>query len=234
VTDGPDFEIVAGPEHSAEEDLPEPRPRGSSRVRAVAAVLVAAAVVALVAFRIASTHHSVPTAAGHRRPTPGASATVGGQRRPHHDVPSSPPTRPPAPYLSCPGGASPGDKCLITHHVSRSVEAAIRARFPRAHHFRELDVALRSDLADAPLLYYREIHARVNHVQISITVSRRKLTLPEEVAASANILSYSYYARDGLHITSVGVALGYRWRLLPAARMFSLTSDPRLRAFGPS
>lgn len=225
VAGDPDFEIIPGPGEPADEELPNPGPRSSSRLRVVAAVLVAAAVVALVAFRVASGHHGAPAAAPPLHP-PGSRRDA--VSHPSDDLSGAPRTVPPP--FTCPAGDSPGSGCVISHSVSPPVAAAIRARFPRAHHIRQFDVALRGDLSAARRLIYRKIQARVNRVQITITVSRHKITVPEEVAKAPNILSYSYYARGGLHVTSVGVAVGYRWRLLPATRMFALTADPRLRA----
>jgi len=229
VTDGPDFDFVVGPDDLGdEEELPgarEPRP---PRRGIIAAVLVAAALAVLVVVHAAWNHHARPTASP---PTPGPALPTAAYR-PSRPAPAqpTPASSSPAPFRGCPATGPAG--CVVSHRVSARVMDAILARFPRAHGFRQLDVELHPPGAGSRL-YYREIHARINGVQLSITVSRRPLKLPEEIGAEPGVLSYSYYSRRGLHVTTVGVALGLRWRLPPAARMFALTADPRLCAPTP-
>jgi hypothetical protein len=241
VGDGPDFEIDVDPDEPADEELLSARRHASPRVGVATALLLGAVVVAVVAVRLVSAHHGTPTAAPPSSPTaaPHSSParvpptpTLHPSRGPHGRARrlDELPVPTPHPLASCPLDGSPRITCSVSHTVSGPVTAAIRERFPRAHHFRQVDVALRAGPRAAPRLYLREVRARLDHVQLVITVSRQALDVPGGLSDRPNLLAYSYFTRAGLHVASVGTALGYRWRLLPAARMFSLTSDPRLRA----
>lgn len=237
--DPPGVDFVVGPGTDAEpvdEELATGPATPPSRVRTYALVAVALVALAVMAgVRLAGGHAGAPRADRSSGPSglphPVAVPVVGGPRRPVTDLPTSAVDVLASDLKSCPEAGDGSPICSATHRLPRPVIAALAERFPRARAVHGLDEEVRDTGTGPGGVWYREVHARVGQVRLTITVTKQPVETPEEAAKLPTVVTFSY-ADHGLYVHTIAhVADGGS---VSVARLMSLTRDRRLRATTPS
>lgn len=224
-----DVDFVVGSDDVGEELLPEPTQRPAWRnplLIAALAVAVALAVVGGVRLADRAAHHPAVAPQAHARIIH-PSHVFGGPAIPAHLGPE------PAVGLGrhrawfCPSAGDGGSVCSTSRHLPRAVRAALRDHLPAARHVHGFEERLR-DVGFGPGgLWYRQVHARLGGVTLTITVARQRIPQPEEVMMLPQYVGFSFH-RTGLFVRTLVHVRGPQ--LVPILRLMALTRDPRLRA----
>ena len=225
--DRSDIDFVVGREDAGEELLLEPAERPLWRnPLLVAAVAVVLALVAVGGMRLAGGGTATPPA------IPPAHALLahpphvfGGPAISAHLGPE-PAVVAPSRLRFCPEAGDGSSACSSSHHLPRAVRAALRDHLPGVRHVHGYEEQLR-DVGFGPGgLWYREVHARVGAVTITITVARQRIPQPEEVMMLPQYVGFSFH-RTGFFVRTLVHIHGPQ--LVPILRLMALTRDPRLR-----
>lgn len=233
--DTSDVDFVVGADDAGEELLPEPTDRPLWRnPLLVAALAVLLALVVVGGVRLSGRNTTTPQAIPQPQAIPKAQVPVvhsphvlGGPAVAAHLGAEPAVVVAPNRLRFCPNAGDGSSACESTHHVPRVVRAALLDHLPGARNVHGFEEDLRNVGFGSGGLWYREVHARIGAVTITITVARQHIPQPMEVLMLPQYVGFSFH-RTGFFVRTLVHISGPQ--LVPILRLMALTRDPRLRA----